>query len=73
MRFTERQTWTARPVAARAITGFHRVRPEGLAAAMAARALVIDTRSVAQRRHDGECAGDRPQRNGVQDLAAIVM
>ena len=34
-----------------------RVRPEELAAAMAADALVVDTRSEAQRRRDGELPG----------------
>jgi len=34
-----------------------RVRPQDLAAAMAAGALVVDTRSEAQRRRDGELPG----------------
>ena len=34
-----------------------RVQPEDLAAAMAAGALVVDTRSEAQRRRDGELPG----------------
>ena len=35
----------------------HRVRADELAAAMAAGALVVDTRSEAQRRRDGELPG----------------